>query len=106
MAMKRPRSVEEYRELIKSVLFDLEELRMSAEYDSEGFESLPTFVGPLEQELIALRQQLEQDELPQGNEDLAMMQIVNNLPDHALPFKGSLRLINETYRQGLRRDED
>ena len=36
--VKRPASMEEYLEMIKSTLFDVEELRMSVEYDEEFME--------------------------------------------------------------------
>ena len=45
--VRRPASMEEYLELVKSALFDVEELRMSVEFDSEFMEGALGFVDPL-----------------------------------------------------------
>jgi hypothetical protein len=46
--VKRPATMEEYIELVKSALFDVEELRMSVEFDMEFMEPALSFVEPLE----------------------------------------------------------
>jgi hypothetical protein len=98
---QRPSSLEGFLELVNSALFDIEELRHSAEYDLEDFEALPGYILSLEQQLGAVRRHIESGDYPFADQDLPFMAIVNNQPDHSLPIKHVLRLINETHRKGL-----
>ncbi len=104
--VKRPASMEDYIELVKSALFDVEELRMSVEFDMEFMESALSFVEPLEKGLRDLLHSLQDGNHEFADEDLAFMPIVEAQPNVMLPFKPVLRQINETHRKGLQAETE
>lgn len=106
LKMKRPASMQAFLELVNSALIEVEELRMSMEFDMEGFEEVPTYIDVLEKQLIQLRDNMEQGNYDFADEDLPMMSYVNAQHEASLPFRSLLRLINETHRKGLESAED
>lgn len=104
--VKRPASMEEYLELVKSVLFDVEELRMSMEFDSEFMEEGSSFIGPLEKGLRDLQTALTDGSYEFADTDLPFMPIVESQQNVMLPIKPVLRRINETHRKGLQAEGD
>ena len=100
--MKRPATMEDYIELVKSALFDVEELRMSVEFDMEFMEAALGFVDPLEKGLRELLNSLENGSYEFVDEDLPFMPLVEAQQNVMLPFKPLIRQINETHRKGLR----
>ena len=99
--VKRPASMEEYLEMIKSTLFDLEELRMSVEYDEEFMEGTLPFIDPLEKGLSDLLNSIADGSYEFADTDLPFMPIVESPQSAMLPLKPVLRQINETHRKGL-----
>ena len=99
--VKRPATMEEYLELVKSALFDVEELRMSVEFDMEFMEGALSFVEPLAKDLRDLQNAIEDGSYDFADADLPYMPIVQSQSNITLPFKPVLRMINETHRKGL-----
>ena len=100
--VKRPATMEDYIELVESALFDVEELRMSVEFDMEFMESALSFIEPLEKALRDLLDSLKDGSHEFADTDLPFMPIVESKQNVMLPFKPLLRQINETHRKGLR----
>ena len=100
--VKRPATMDEYIELVKSALFDVEELRMSVEFDMEFMEGALSFIEPLEKGLRDLLNSLSDGSYEFADTDLPFMPIVESQQNVMLPFKPLLRQINETHRKGLR----
>ena len=90
-----------YKELVKSALFDAEELRSSIEYDMEFMEDADGFVTPLENSLRALYASLESGDYEFSKKNLPFMSIVETQNNMLLPFKPVLRMINDTHIKGL-----
>jgi hypothetical protein len=99
--VKRPASMEEYLEMIKSALFDVEELRMSVEYDEEFMEGALPFIDPLEKGLRDLQDAIADGSYEFVDTDLPFMPIVESPQTAMLPLKPVLRKINDTHRKGL-----
>ena len=99
--MQRPRTSEEYVELVRQSLFEVEELRQAAEYDTEEMAVALGFLDQLEAELRALYKSMEDGSYAFADADLPFMVIVSKQNERVLPFKRMLRLINLTHRKGL-----
>lgn len=103
--IKRPKTVDQYVELVKQAVFEVEELRMATEYDLEQMGGVMTFLDNLEEQVKGLWGSMVQGTYEFRDEDLPFMRIVNTADDRLLPFKFLLRVINETHRKGLDVDE-
>lgn len=99
--IKRPTSQEAYRQMVKDALIEVDELRMSIEYDEDFMSGASAFVQELETELKALYKAMEDGSYAFADEDLGFMTIVAKADHTLLPFKDILRRINETHRKGL-----
>ncbi|HQU15542.1 MAG: hypothetical protein B7Z66_00660 [Chromatiales bacterium 21-64-14] len=104
--MQRPRTAKEYFELVDQTLFEIEELRWSAEYDAEDLGGALKFLDPLEAEVRKLRAQMLDGTYHFGNADLQFMEIVAQQNTALLPFKSLLQSINQTHKHGLLVDEE
>lgn len=102
--MKRPRTMDHYRELVEQALFDVDELRAAADYDEDGMGEPLGFLDPIERELRQLLKAMTEDSYRFGGGDLAFMPIVDPLNLATLPFKVQLVQINETHTHGLEAD--
>ncbi len=99
--MHRAKTAEEYIDLVKQAVFEVEELRMAMEYDVESMQETSTFVDQLESQIKALYRSMEDGTYQFVNQDLPYMPLLNRCDDRVLPFKYLLRVINETHRKGL-----
>ncbi len=97
----RPRTPEEYVDLVEQALFEIEELRASAEYDMEEMGEALGFVDELEAGVRALLESMRDGSYRFADEDLPFMRLIEPVHESLLPFKSLLKLINETHRQGL-----
>ena len=104
--MQRPRTPEEYVELVRQSLFETEELRQAAEYDTDEMAAALGFLDALEAELRQLYASMEDGSYDFADADLPFMAIVEKQNERVLPFKRMLRLINLTHRQGLDSGEE
>lgn len=103
--MQKPRTPEEYVDLVEQALFEIEELRASVEYDLEEMGDAMEFLDVLETGVRQLRQAMADGSYRFADEDLPFMAAVEAASDLVLPFKSLLRLINDTHRSGLAVDE-
>ena len=101
MTMTKPRTPEEYVDLVQQALFEIEELRAAAEYDMEEMGEALVFVDELEAGVRALLESMRDGSYRFADEDLPFMAVVERVHESLLPFKSLLRLINETHRTGL-----
>lgn len=100
----RPKTANEYVELVRQALFELEDLRAAAEYDGESMGDALAFVDDLERGVRAVYDAMAAGRYEFADEDLPFMHIVQVADDRMLPFKNLLKVINETHRQGLDAD--
>ena len=92
----RPKTPEQYVDLVDQALFEIEDLRLAAEYDMESMGAATEFLGELENDIRALRDSM----------DLPFVKVVEHQDERILPFKQLLLKINETHTNGLEVDED
>ena len=104
--VKRPATMGAYLELVKSALFDVEELRMSVEFDMEFMEGALGIVDPLEKGLRDLQNAIIDGSYEFVDADLPFMPMVESQSNLILPIKPVLRMINETHRKGLEAEEE
>jgi hypothetical protein len=102
----RPKTPEEYVSLVDQALFEIEDLRMSMEYDIDSMGGAGDFLGLLEGEVKALRAAMANGSYRFGKEDLPFMKLVESQDDRLLPFKYLFATINRTHKQGLNVDEN
>ena len=97
----RPTTPEEYVDLVDQILFELEELRIAAEYDMESLGAAMGFVDALEKDLKQLRASMADGSYRFGKEDFPFMRLVEAQDDLDLPFKQLFRVVNKTHKEGL-----
>jgi hypothetical protein len=94
--------MKDYIDLVEQALFEVEDLRVSTEWDQEEGGISFYFTEPLAAQLHQLLEQLTVGQYTFGGEDLPLMTIVRNNAQQ-IPFKGLLDTINQTHRLGLER---
>ncbi|GMQ96522.1 MAG: hypothetical protein BMS9Abin15_0194 [Gammaproteobacteria bacterium] len=104
--MERARNVEEYVDLVDQALFELDDLRMAAEYDQDSMGMSIDFLDTLEQQVKVLRSGMEEGSYKFEDKDLPFMDVIKDIDDRLLPFKQLFRMINETHKYGLDVGED
>ena len=97
----RPKTPEEYVDLVDQALFEIEDLRLSAEYDMDSLGSATEFLEQLEREVGKLRQSMADGSYQFGKENLPYVRVVEQQDERILPFKMLLLKINETHIKGL-----
>jgi len=102
----RPKTPEQYVDLIDQALFEIAELRMAAEYDMDSMGSANEFLGELEQDVRKLRQSMTDGSYFFNKEDLPFVRVVERQDERILPFKPLLLKINETHTLGLEVDAE
>jgi len=101
MPARRAKTVEEYVRMIDQAIDEVDELRMTAEYDPEGMPGVIKFIDDLDREIKSLKQQMKDGNYRFENKDLRFMIIVEEQDDRLFPFKTIFRMINETHKKGL-----
>ncbi|HKK14832.1 MAG TPA: hypothetical protein VKA14_09245 [Gammaproteobacteria bacterium] len=101
---KRPKTAEEYAELVRQTLFEVEQLRYGAEDDMDSMGEALGLLDELETQVRSLWKSMEEGSYEFRDEDLPFMALVEHQSDTLLPFKSLLRRINTTHRQGLDAD--
>ena len=99
--IKRPATIEAFRELVQQALYEVEELRMSVEYDMEFMEDALGIVEPLERNLRELLAEIDTGDYMFGEQPLAYMSFIDRQSNAILPFKSLLKQINDTHINGL-----
>ncbi|VAW77093.1 hypothetical protein MNBD_GAMMA15-1073 [hydrothermal vent metagenome] len=100
----RPKTAEEYVDLVDQALFEIEDLRAAAEYDMESMGAATDFLSELERDVRTLRDSMADGSYLFGKEDLRFVNVVARQDERILPFKQLLLKINETHRKGLEVD--
>ena len=97
----RPKTPEEYVDLVDQAIFEIEDLRLSAEYDMDSMGAATEFLGDLERDVRRLRESMADGSYQFGKENLPFVRVVENQDERILPFKLLLLKINETHIKGL-----
>ncbi|HFD78803.1 MAG TPA: general secretion pathway protein GspF [Gammaproteobacteria bacterium] len=97
----RPKTAEEYVDLVDQALFEIEELRLAAEYDMESMGAATEFLSDLQRDVQKLRDSMADGSYRFGKEDLPYVKVVEHQDERILPFKQLLLKINETHIEGL-----
>lgn len=98
--MKRPRTAEQYVEMVEQAIVEVQEMRASLEYDMEGEGGVDAILIPLEEALTQLRQSMADGDYHFENKDLPFMDLVRRYRSK-LPIAELLATINRTHREGL-----
>jgi hypothetical protein len=93
--------MKEYIGIVKEVLYEIDELRASVEFDEEFMEGALSFINDLDAGVRSLLQSLEDGSYEFGKGELPFMDIVRNVGDNLLPFKHLFIRIELTHKQGL-----
>jgi len=100
--MKRPKTVDEYIDLMHQAVYEVDELRSIMDEDSDEFAPFRPYIDLLDKQL----RQMYDDMLtgnyrfdPNGPE-LPFMDVVRKLGPR-LPFGNLLKVIDQTHREGL-----
>jgi len=97
----RPKTAEEYVDLVDQALFEIEDLRMAAEYDMDSMGAATEFLDALEREVRTIRESMADGSYMFGKENLPFFKIVEHQDEQILPFRQLLLKINETHINGL-----
>ena len=97
----RPRTPEEYVDLVDQALFEIEDLRLAAEYDMDSMGAATEFLEQLERDIGKLRESMADGSYRFGKENLPYVTVVEHQDESILPFKRLLLKINETHIKGL-----
>lgn len=97
---ERAKSAEEYVEMVRQAMFEVQDLRECLLDDLEEKGRFPAFLDPLEQGVRELYRCMEEGSYLYSREDLPFMSLVRR---HAqeIPFAELLEQINETHRRGM-----
>lgn len=99
--MSRPKTAEQYVGLVDQALCEVDELRMSAEYDMDSLGGVLPVLDSLERMLKDLRSSMADGSYKFKNEDLPFMGLVEKVDERVFPIKYMFRMINDTHRNGL-----
>jgi hypothetical protein len=102
----RPKTPEQYVDLVDQALFEIEDLRLAAEYDMDSMGAATEFLGELERDVRSLRDSMADGSYRFGKENLPFVRVVERQDERILPFKQLLLKINETHVNGLDIDAD
>ena len=93
---------QEYFGLIDLALFEINDLRVTAEYEEDSVEDSLHFIADLEKRVCKLQDAMKDGSYQFVDQNLPFMSLVEGLDLTELPFKYLLRIINATHRNRLR----
>ncbi len=93
--------MEEYADLVKQAVYEVEDLRAAIEYDEEFMGGAETFIDRLDSQIRKLHDSFTDGSYRFGEQDLPFMSIVRRVGPQLLPFKTLLVRINDTHTQGI-----
>jgi hypothetical protein len=102
----RPKTAEQYVDLVEQALFEIEDLRAAAEYDMDSMGAATEFLEELERDVRKLRESMADGSYRFGKEDLPFVNVVEHQDERILPFRLLLLKINETHVNGLETEDD
>lgn len=97
----RARSAEEYIDLVKQVMFELEDLQAASAYDIDDMASENTLVAMLLQEMRELYDSMQKGDYLFRRQELPFMRLLKNASENDLPFLKLFYKINRTHTRGL-----
>lgn len=99
--MRRPGTVDEYVEMVRQAMYEVDELRACLDYDHESMKHMAPFIDTLANQVNKVYEDMKLGTyMFQPNDDLPFMEIVNRWGD-SIPFYMLLKVINQTHREGL-----
>jgi hypothetical protein len=101
-AMKNPKTVDEYIDLVHQAVYEVDELRAIVEDDEDRKALILPWVDAMDRELRKMYDDMisGQYQFDPNGPDLPFMDIVKRFGPH-VPFKPLLNVINHTHRFGL-----
>jgi hypothetical protein len=97
----RPATAEQYVELVRQAIFELEDIIEARGFDIDEIDETPGYIAALLKELRAMRAAMKDGSYVFDRHDLPMMRIVKQQTEKELPCIRLLYQINETHRLGL-----
>ena len=97
----RARTAEEYVDLVKQVIFELEDMQAASAWDIDELASENTLVNVLLEEMRELHASMQQGEYLFGRQELPFMRLLKGVSNNDLPFLRLFYMINRTHTQGL-----
>lgn len=100
--MKRPKTTDEYVDLMHQAVYEVDEIRSIMEEDSDEFAPFKPYINELDNQLRQMYDDMVSGKYkfdPNGPE-LPFMHIVRKLGSR-LPFGLLLKVIDQTHREGL-----
>ena len=87
--MVRARSMQEYQELIKQALFEVEDLRVSLDFDEEFLGDAIVFLDPLKTRIRELHHSITEGDYRFSKQNLPFMNIVNSTHASLVLYPGN-----------------
>ena len=97
--MVRARSMQEYREMVRQALQEVQELEQTAEFD--GLIEVAELVVPLRHSLESLAAAMDAGDYAFDASPLDFMPLVETHDMDVLPFRHLLQCLNWTHTEGL-----
>ncbi|MEN8108040.1 MAG: hypothetical protein ABFS22_08550 [Pseudomonadota bacterium] len=97
----RARTAEEYVDLVKQVIFELEDMQAASAWDIDELASENALVNVLLEEMRELHASMQQGEYLFGRQELPFMRLLKGVSNNDLPFLRLFYIINRTHTQGL-----
>ena len=100
MASMKPKTAQQYVDLIDQAIIEVDEFIACLEFDMEDPGDQLRILNPILQALRDLRASMADGGYEFENKDLPFVEVANKL-NTQLPFSHLLKLINDTHRYGL-----
>jgi hypothetical protein len=97
----RPATTQQYVDLVKQAIFELEDIIEALGFDIDEIDGIPAYLKVLLKELRAMRALMRDGNYQFDRHDLPMMRIVKQHTEKELPCIRLLYQINETHKLGL-----
>ena len=101
----RPKTADEYVNLVDEAVIEVDELMACIEFDTEEPGDQLRVLEPLLASLKTLRNSMADGSYQFDNKDLPFMTVANKMSSQ-LPFSQLLSVINDTHRYGLNTETD
>ena len=99
--MKRPKTADEYVDLVHQAVYEIDEFRTGLDYDPENAEMYGPFLDQLDTMVRKVYDDMLAGTYQWGyGEDLPFMPLVVKF-GRLIPFQRLLLLVNETHKNGL-----